>query len=154
MSPLVELRALHPQVCKTLQRYSFLETVRRLAALGVMPQFHANTVRLEMLTHLAAVESNGTATPTRKDLMKLLREFAKESPLTHQEDPVEDVFIGCVNTIHGTFRVFSGIFADGYFIVERLFQFLASKESFPTFRETIEATLGKNILRCTRTLDA
>src|SRR5829696_9772267 len=135
MGPLAELRALHPRVCKLLKAYSFLETVRLIAALGVMPQFHANTVRLELLAHLAAVESNGSATPTHTDFVKLLRILASESPLIPQEDPVEDVFIGGVNTIHGTFRVFSGIFADGYFIVERLFHFLATKNSFPTFQE-------------------
>jgi hypothetical protein len=136
-----ELRVLHPQVCKRLRRFSFLETVRLIAALGIMPEFHANTFRLEVLTHLAAVECNGATIPTHRDLTTLLNEFEKESPLISQEDPVEDVFIACVNTSHGTFRVFSGIFADGYFIVERLFQFLAAKETFPTFLETIETAL-------------
>lgn len=104
MAPLSELRELHPQVCKSLRRFSFLETVRLVAALSVMPQFHANTLRLELLAHLAAVECQGKVIPNREDLLSLLKKLAKESPIISQEDPVEDVFIDCINTSYGTFE--------------------------------------------------
>ena len=138
MGPLSELRELHQQLCRKLHRYSFVDTIRLVAGMGVLPQFHANTVRLELLSHLAATECQGANVPNRDDLVFLL----KGLELGHLEDPVEDVFVGCVNTMHGTFRLFSGIFADGYFIVERLFGFLAPKVEFPTFQETVDSALA------------
>ena len=48
-----------------------------------------------------------------------------ESPAARMEDPVEDVFVGCINSEFGSFRVFAGVFADSDFWIERLLAFLA-----------------------------
>jgi len=148
--PLGQLVADSQELCKQLHRFSRGKSTQLIAALGVMPQYHANTIRLEVLTHLAVIACAGTAEPNKSDLAKWLRYFDEESWISRQEDPVEDVFIGIVNSTFGSFRLFSGIFADGYFIVERLIDFLAKAASFPTFQETLDAALA--LLRLSETL--
>ena len=75
-------------------------------------------------------------------MAKWLRFFDEESWIARQEDPVEDVFVGPVNSRFGTSRLFTGNFADGYFIAERLIAFLANGASFPTFQETLDTALA------------
>ena len=130
------------KLCGKLHRFSPVGAMRLVASLGVLPQFHANTIRLEVLTHLAAIACTGSAEPSRDNLAEWLRQFGQDSSARTAEDPVEDVFVGCVNTTLGSFRLFSGNFTDGYFIVERLFSFLAAKATFPTFQESINGTLA------------
>ena len=65
-----------------------------------------------------------------------------DSPAARMEDPVEDLFVGCVNSKFGSFRVFQGIFGDGAFLVERLLDFYAEKPDFPTFQETVDSVLS------------
>jgi hypothetical protein len=129
--PLDSLVKDNPALCKQLHRFSRARATQLIAALGVPPQYHANTIRLEDLTHLAVIACSGTAEPNRSDLAKWLRYFDEESWISRQEDPVEDVFIGMVNSSFGCFRLFSGIFADGCFIVKRLIHFLAKAASLP-----------------------
>ena len=95
-----------------------------------------------ILTHFAAIACKGNAEPKRTDLAKWLRYFNEDAWISRQEDPVEDAFIGCVNSDFGSFRLFSGILADGCFTVERLVAFLAKARSFPTFQETLDAGLA------------
>ena len=57
------------------------------------------------------------------------------------EDPVEDVFVGCVNSEFGSFRLFAGVFSDGDFWIERLLAFLAEKQNFPPFELVIQPVL-------------
>jgi len=108
----------------------------------VSPEYDANTIRIEVLTHLAVIACSKRAEPKRNDLAKWLRFFGREHWISQQEDPVEDVFIGPVNTQFGTFRLFTGNFTDGYFIAERLITFLENGTSFPTFQETLDVALA------------
>ncbi len=138
--PLAQLLEENQELCKQLHRFSRINATRLIATLGVLPEFHANTIRIEVLTHLAVIACSKSTEPKRDDLAKWLRFFDEEAWISRQEDPVEDVFIGPVNSPFGIFRLFTGNFTDGYFIVERLVAFLASGSSFPTFEETLDVT--------------
>jgi len=140
--PLGPFVAEHSKLCQQFHRFSRVQATQLIAALGVLPQFYANTIRIELLTHFAVVACKGTAEPNRNDLAKWLRYFDEDAWISRQEDPVEDAFIGCVNSDFGSFRLFSGILADGCFTVERLVAFLAKARSFPTFQETLDAGLA------------
>lgn len=142
MLPLSQLVKENKELCEQLHRFSRITAARLIATLGVLPEYHANTIRIEVLTHLAVLACAKSAEPKRDDLAKWLRFLDAKSWISRQEDPVEDVFVGPVNSGFGTFRLFTGNFADGYFIAERLVAFLAKGASFPTFQETLDAALA------------
>jgi hypothetical protein len=139
---IAQLTEQNKELCEQLHRFSRVTAARLVATLGVLPEYHANTIRIEVLTHLAIVACSKEVEPKRNDMAKWFRVFGKDNWISRQEDPVEDVFIGPVNSSFGTFRLFTGNFADGYFIAERLITFLANGASFPTFQETLDAALA------------
>lgn len=118
--PLAELEETHKSLVRQLSRYSFDSTIKLLGGLLTFPEFHANTLRLEALLHLACANCYGNRIPNRDDLIKIVGEHLVVSPLAPMEDPVEDVFIGNVGTKFGNFRVFRGIEDAGHFWLERL----------------------------------
>ena len=140
MIPLEQLLKEHSALVAKLRRFSFLDATRLVASLSLCPEFHANTVRIEALQHLVALSCTGHAKPERDDLAAWVKQLA-ESPLTPMEDPVEDVFVGYVNSAFGGFRVLRGIFAEGDFWLERLLAFLEEKQNFPPFPNAIESAL-------------
>jgi hypothetical protein len=140
--PLAQLVEENQELCEQLHRFERTTAARLIATLGLLPDYHANTIRLEALTHLAVISCAKTTEPKRADLARWLRFFDKEAWISRQEDPVEDVFVGPVNSQFGTFRLFSGNFADGYFIAERLVAFLANGASVPTFEQTLHVALS------------
>jgi len=140
MFPIKHLAEGHSALVAKLGRFSFSETAQLVATLSLCPEFHANTVRIEALQHLVAISCKGNAKPEHDDLAGWIKQI-NESSLAPMEDPVEDVFVGYVNSAFGGFRVFRGIFAEGDFWVERLLAFLDEKQSFPPFPITIESVL-------------
>jgi hypothetical protein len=142
VTPISSLISENPELCEQFHRFSRTKATQLIAALGVLPQFHANTIRIEVLTHFAAIACQGKVEPKRADLAKWLRYFNEDAWISRQEDPAEDVFVGCVNSDYGSFRLFSGILADGCFTVERLVAFLAKARPFPTFQETLDPALS------------
>lgn len=142
MVPVPELLLQHPKLVSKLQRFSFPHAAQLVGALGLLPELHENTIRVEVLAHLVAVSCEGDVPPKSTCLTEWLGKLMADSPLARMEDPTEDVFIGCVNSDFGSFRIFQGIFGDGAFLVERLLSFYAEKNTFPTFQETITSVLA------------
>jgi len=140
MFPLAQLVKDHPALVSKLSRYSFFATAPLVSGLSLLPDFHGNTALIEALQHLVAMSCKGRANPQRDDLAVWLK-LLNESPLRSMEDPIEDVFVGYVNSAFGGFRVFRGIFAEGDFWLERLLAFLEEKLDFPGFRDGIECAL-------------
>jgi hypothetical protein len=141
MKSISELIAEHQALAEELIPYSFPEAMRLIGATGTMPKLLANTLRIELLAHLAAAQCGGQNVPAASELNGWIGPFLEDSPVARMEDPPEDVFIGCINSDHGSFRVFAGIFADGYFWVERLLHFITEKSEFPGFQEAIDTSL-------------
>jgi len=139
--PLAQLVEENQKLCKQLHRFSRITAARLIATFGVSPEYHANTIRIEVLTHLAVIACSKKAEPNRNDMAKWFRFFGRDNWISRQEDPIEDVFIGPVNTSFGTFRLFAGNFADGYFIAERLIAFLTNSAAFPALQETLDVAL-------------
>src|SRR5437773_11903461 len=108
MLPLAQLVEENQELCKQLHRFSRTRAARLVATLGVLPDYHANTIRIEVLTHLAVMACAKETEPKRDDMAKWFRFFDREHWISRHEDPVEDVFIGPVNTSFGAFRLFTG----------------------------------------------
>ena len=141
MAPISELISQHPQLVSKLRRFSFPQAARLIGALGMLPELLENTIRVEILAHLVAACCRGEAEPKPKDLVEWIGKFMADSPAARMEDPAEDMFVGCVNSEFGSFRIFQGNFGDGAFLVERLLAFYAEKAAFPSFQETINRVL-------------
>src|SRR5256885_1210506 len=131
MVPIVQLVKEHISLVRKLRRFSFSDAAQLVAGLSLCPEFHANTIRIEVLQHLVAISCVGRARPNREDLAEWLRKQMAESPVARMEDPIEDVFVGCINSAFGSFRILVGVFGDGDFWMERLLAFLAEKRDFP-----------------------
>ena len=141
MVPIVELMKEHIRLVRQLRRFSFPDTAQIIAGLSLCPQLDANAIRIEVLQHLVAVSCVGKVKPERENLSEWLGKQMAQSSAASMEDPVEDVFVGCVNSDFGSFRVFSGVFADGDFWVERLLRFLGEKQNFPPFEMVVKSVL-------------
>ena len=137
MFPIRQLVKEHSELASKLARFSFLEAAQLAGGLSLLPNFHANTLRIEILQHLVAACCRGHSMSSRDDLARWVK-LLNNSPMAPFEDPVEDVFVGCVNTASGGFRVLRGLFTEGDFWLERLFRFLEEKQDFPPFQEAFE----------------
>ena len=140
-APISQMIKEHVKLVRKLRKYSFSDTAQIVAGLSLCPNLHANTIRIEVLQHLLAVACVGRAVPNRDDLVNWLAKEMAKSSAAKIEDPVEDVFVGCISSEFGNFRVFSGIFADGDFWMGRLLDFLAEKQDFPPFEFAIKSLL-------------
>ena len=125
-----------------LRPFSFPEMAALAGGLLLNSCLHANTLRIEAFLHLAGVCCTGSAVPTPNDLARLLCDGMRESPLAPNEDPPEDVFVGCVNSSSGGFRVFRGILESGDFWVERILTHLESKQQCEPIRETVQTVIS------------
>jgi hypothetical protein len=137
-----ELISQHPKLVSKLRRFSFSRTAQFVGTLGLLPELLENTIRIEILSHVVAVVCDGHVEPKPKDLSECIGTLLAKSPFASQEDPAEDVFVGCVNSEFGSYRLFQGIFGDGAFLVERLLAFFSDKHTFPSFQQTIDHVLA------------
>jgi hypothetical protein len=130
----------HRELTKCLEAFECISAVRQISCLETFPDLNENTIRIEVLLHLAVCCGKGNKAATPDDLRRWA-ELMDGSPMAPQEDPSEDVFIGYVCTPAGGFRVYPGIFSNADFILERLLLFLAEKSDFPGFRHAYESAL-------------
>ena len=92
-------------------------SIARIAGLFTVPSLQANTVRLEVLAHLAVAHCNGSRKPSYKEIGSWLNHHLGQTGIASLEDPVEDVFISNVHTPDGNRRIFEGIWeANDYFL--------------------------------------
>lgn len=141
MVPIAQLIKEHEELVRQLRRYSFPDTAQIVAGLSLCPELCTKTVRIEVLQHLVAISCVGKERPTRESLKTWMGKHLAESFAAQMEDPVEDVFVGCINSDFGSFRAFTGVLADWDFWTERLLGFLAKNQSFPPFKVAIKTLL-------------
>jgi hypothetical protein len=92
-----------------LGKFDRIVTVQKLAALLTFPELHANTIRLELLVHLACLHCHGSRTPSQHEIKDWLNIQLGSSDAARWEDPVEDVFIHNVMVDTGNMRIFEGV---------------------------------------------
>lgn len=102
---------------RVLARYQPQAAVTRAAGLLTDPQLQANTVRIELLVHLAVAYCNGHKRPTVKDIGVWLNGSPGVNFVASMEDPVEDVFISNVRTPEGNRQVFEGNWSSNDYYV-------------------------------------
>ena len=104
-----------------LDKFDRTATVQKLASLLTFPELHANTIRLELLVHLACIHCHGSKTPSQREIKDWLNVQLGNSDAARWEDPVEDVFIHNVMVDTGNRRIFEGIWeSNGAYLQEIL----------------------------------
>jgi hypothetical protein len=110
-------------LAEELAASELLSTVAPLAGLLTLPEFHTNTLRLEVLTHLAAAYCAGKEAPTRDQIGRWLNQSL--APLAPLEDPVEDVFVTNVTSGLGNHRLFEGLWESADFWTQNILDVLS-----------------------------
>jgi hypothetical protein len=120
MIPIADLVKHHRGLVNELARYDYASVAPLVGGFLTLPNFHANTLRLDTLAQLACLTCAGKREADREMLVRCAGRHFVGSELIKMEDPVEDGFIGNIATAFGNFRVFRGIEESGDFWAERL----------------------------------
>lgn len=105
------------KLARVLSKYAPRATIARSAGLLTAPNLQANTIRLEILVHLAVAYCAGNIKPGYVELGRWLNQYLGQTQMAMWEDPIEDVFVTNINIPEGNRRVFEGIWeSNDYFL--------------------------------------
>lgn len=110
----------YQQLAERLMPFDRASVASAVGGLLSVPDYQPQTIRLEMLLHLAVAHCQGDDQPSMADLRMWLEEDLGALPLSSLEDPLEDVFVTNVIGPGGNYRVFEGTWE----INDRYLQFL------------------------------
>ena len=113
------------RISRCMARRDPKSTVTMLAGLLTVPEFQANTIRLETLVHLATVHCKGRSHPNRNVIDNWVNKRLGSSPIARLEDPVEDVYITNVGTPGGNFLLFQSQWESSDYYVQTAVDVLA-----------------------------
>lgn len=117
------------KLARVLAKYAPRATVARSAGLLTVPNLQANTVRLEVLVHLAVAYCAGNKKPGYVELGRWLNQYLGQTQMAMWEDPIEDVFVTNVNTPEGNRRVFEGIWESNDYFLQIVLDTLTSRKA-------------------------
>src|SRR5690606_16912292 len=83
-------------LARALAAYELRSVVECVGGLLTVPEYHPQTIRLEVLLHLACLHCQGRKQPAAGDLRKWLEVYLGDHHVKHYEDPPEDVFVSNV----------------------------------------------------------
>jgi hypothetical protein len=126
------------KLTQVLGKYAPRATIARAAGLLTVPSLQANTVRIEVLVHLAVAFCAGKEKPGYPELGRWLNNYLGNSQMSMYEDPVEDVFITNVNTTQGNRRVFEGIWESNDYFLQVLLDTLNSRKAPQECRDLLK----------------
>lgn len=116
------------KLARMMTKYVPRATIARTAGLLTVPHLQANTVRLEVLVHLAVTHCKGERKPTSTEIGRWLNQYLGKTQMAILEDPVEDVFVTNVETPMGNRRVFEGIWESNDYFLQVVFETLSSRK--------------------------
>ena len=115
------------EIRSILEKYDFESTVSQLSSLLTIPVFQGNTLRLEILIHLAISSCVGKIKPSIKELSSLLNEQMKNTQILSLEDNVDDVFITNIETSIGNLLIFEGPGGSNDYNIQTIYDVLDNK---------------------------
>ena len=113
-------------ICSLLKKYDLQSTVTQLAGLLTVPSLQANTLRIEILIHLAVMYCCGRRKPGLIQIGRWLNRQFDKTQITVLEDPVEDVFVTNIETPDGNRRIFEGIWNSNDYFLQTVIYVLGS----------------------------
>jgi len=103
-----------------------IKSASLVSGLLLIPRFHANTFRIELLIHYLLSHSEGKLQPSSERIQRWLNDFSPISSGLYMEDPVEDVFVAAVMTQWGDFRIYSGLWEGNDFFLQKVLDTIQS----------------------------
>ncbi|QTD57300.1 hypothetical protein [Parasphingorhabdus cellanae] len=93
-----------------------------LGGLQTLPEFQANTVRLDWAMRLVAADANGTRRLKRTDWDRFLNSLLGKSGVNRLEDPIEDFFVAPILTSKGEFSAILSCWQNPTYHAEQLIE--------------------------------
>lgn len=128
----------HLKLVRELVGYSREKSMCLVAGISTLPQFHAHTIRVELLQHLIHRNAAGLATPKRNRIDQWLNNHLLSGWASQMEDPVEDVFISNVVTSIGNSRIFEGIWEGNDYCLQSALDALNRLRKRPWVKDILE----------------
>lgn len=125
------------RIAGLLGEYDLESTVTQLGGLLTAPALQANTIRIEILVHLAVAYCRGRRKPGLTQIDFWLNRVLGNTQIALLEDPVEDVFVTNVETPEGNRRVFEGIWESNDYFVQVVLETLGSQRASQEFRDLL-----------------
>lgn len=125
-----------------LKKYDIRSSVSQLAGLLTAPELQANTVRIELLVHLAVAHCCGRRKAGMSEIRNWLNRQLGNSDIARLEDPVEDVFVTNVETPEGNRRVFEGIWESNDYFVQVVLETLGSRSAPQECQDLLAPAFG------------
>jgi Holliday junction resolvase len=129
-------------LARKLAGYDLRSVLACVGGLLTVPEYHPQTLRLEVLLHLALLHCRGRKRPTLEDLRKWLEVFLGEHPIKRFEDPPEDVFVSNVMGPGGNYRIFAGTWTSSHAYVQDVVDCLGQFPSAPEYEEVRRSVLA------------
>lgn len=125
------------KLARALTAYEPRATIARVAGLLTAPHLQANTLRLELLVHLAVAHCAGKKRPSDIEIGRWLNRYLGKTQLAKLEDPAEDVFVTNVETPGGNCRIFEGIWESNDYFLQIALDTLMSYEAPQACRDLL-----------------
>jgi hypothetical protein len=129
-------------LARQLAPYDLRAVVATVGGLLTAPEYHPQTLRIEVLLHLACLHCRGRKRPVLADLRNWLENLLGNHEIKHFEDPPEDVFVSNVVGPGGNYRLFEGTWATSRAYVQDIVTCLAQFPSAPEYAELMRSVLA------------
>lgn len=131
---IAEIAQENPELCESLATFDRAETVARVSVLMTIPALHAQSVRIEVLQHLALIYAKGSRVPSAERICSWLNQLGKGSAGL-MEDPPEDVFVSRMLSKRCDYRVFNGVLEASAYQLQRFMNAVEDMPNASPFRE-------------------
>lgn len=125
-----------------LAKYDLKSAISNLSGLLTVPSLHANTLRLEVLVHLAVANSKGDRKPGEREIDHWLNRYLGKTQIAALEDPTEDVFLTNVETSEGNRRIFEGTWESNDYNAQIVLDILGDDGSPKACRDMLTCVLA------------
>lgn len=96
------------RIGQELTKFSGASVIPVVGGLLTIPEYQPQTLRIEVLLHLACLHCRGVREVRYRDIKRWLERYLPETGVVELEDPPEDVFVSNVIGRGGNYRIFEG----------------------------------------------
>lgn len=132
----------YSSLASALKPYDLRATISYLGGLLTVPEYHPETIRIEMVLHLAALHCRGRKRPTGRELANWLERDLGDHILKFQEDPPEDVFVSNVIGPGGNYKIFEGVWEANDYYLQHLLDCITLSPFSKNAREQVRSILA------------
>ena len=136
-----------------LSGYCKTNLAKIFAGLSFEKELHCNAVVLESIIHALFLLTSGSKSADR-EIINALFDRLQCSHVGSMCDPAEDVMVGVINTVEGTYRILEGLWESGSFHCQRFIEIIEKmpeREPFKSLKNSTYALLKVSNLTVVKT---